>query len=247
MLTSFAGAQLFGESYGSGTPRVLALHGWRRDHGDFVGVLGGQNPLPSIALDLPGFGAAPAPELAWGSPEYAQALLPLLDEMERPVVVVAHSFGGRVAVHLAAIAPERVGGLVLTGVPLFPAVEGRRRSPLKFRLVKRLAGMGMISPDRLERERQRYGSADYRAASGVMRDIFVRLVAEDYREALSQVSCPVELVWGDNDTEVPLAVARKTQEALPRNAPLTVCKGAGHMTPLTAPGELRAAAERLLR
>ena len=40
MLTSFAGARLFGESYGAGTPWVLALHGWRRDHQDFDAVLG---------------------------------------------------------------------------------------------------------------------------------------------------------------------------------------------------------------
>ena len=57
VLTSFAGAQLFGESYGAGTPVVLALHGWRRDHQDFVATLTEPEPaLDAIALDLPGFG-----------------------------------------------------------------------------------------------------------------------------------------------------------------------------------------------
>lgn len=226
---------------------MLALHGWRRDHRDFEGVLGGENPVASIALDLPGFGAAPPPEVAWGSPEYARALLPLLDEMGPRVVVIGHSFGGRVAVHLAALAPDRLAGLVLTAAPLFRAVEGRRRPPAKLRLVKRLASLHLVSAERVEQERQRYGSADYRAASGVIRDIFVTLVAEDYRDALSRVSCPVELVWGDDDPEVPLAVAHKVQAAIPAGADLVVCTGAGHMTPLTVPSEIRAAAERLLR
>ena len=35
-----------------------------------------------------------------------------------PPVVVGHSFGGRIAVCLAALYPDRVGSLVLTGVPL---------------------------------------------------------------------------------------------------------------------------------
>jgi len=247
VLTSFAGAQLFGESYGVGTPRVLALHGWRRDHLDFVATLTEPEPaLDAIALDLPGFGGTPAPEEAWGSSRYAEALLPLLEEMQSRVVVIGHSFGGRVAVQLAAMAPERVAGLVLTAVPLFNLSGSRRRSPLRFRIVKRLARAGLVSEGRLEAHRQRYGSADYRAASGVMRDIFVTLVLEDYSAPLAQVECPVELVWGDNDTVVPLTVASKIQAAIPGGAHLVVCEGAGHMTPVSVPGELRAAVERLL-
>ena len=246
VLTSYAGAQLFGESYGSGTPGVLALHGWRRDHQDFAATLTRPDPLDAIAIDLPGFGGTPLPEQVWGSPRYAEALVPLLEEMQSRVVVVGHSFGGRVAVHLAALAPERVAGLVLTGVPLYRASDAPSRSPLRFRVLKTLAKAGRLSDERLEQNRQRYGSADYRAASGVLRDIFVTLVAEDYRAAVAQVRCPVELVWGEDDREVPLVVASKIQAGLPGGAHLVVCEGAGHMTPLTVPGELRAAVERLL-
>jgi pimeloyl-ACP methyl ester carboxylesterase len=247
VLTSFAGAQLFGESFGSGTPGVLALHGWRRDHSDFTATLiSPPPPLDAIALDLPGFGGTPAPQEAWGSPRYAEALLPLLADMQERVVVIGHSFGGRIAVHLAGIAPERVAGLVLTGVPLFRASDAPARSPMPFRIVRRLAKTGVVSQRRLEAYRQRYGSADYRAASGVIRDIFVTLVSESYGEALSRVKCPVELVWGDDDPEVPLVVAHKIEAALPDGGHLVVCRGAGHMTPTSVPGELRAAIERLL-
>jgi len=55
---------------------------------------------------------------------------------------------------------------------------------------------------------------------------------------------PVELVWGDDDMAAPLATAEQLQRELP-HAHLVVCRGAGHLTPLTAPGELRAAMERL--
>ena len=92
--------------------------------------------------------------------------------------------------------------------------------------------------------RQRYGSEDYRAASGVMREVLVRTLAEDYAAAIAAVRCPVELVWGDDDTGAPLATAQWLQHEL-RDARLVVCPGAGHLTPLTAPGELRAAIERL--
>jgi pimeloyl-ACP methyl ester carboxylesterase len=96
----------------------------------------------------------------------------------------------------------------------------------------------------MEALRQRYGSDDYRAASGVMRDILVRTLAEDYTAVLAALRCPVELVWGDDDTSAPLAVAEKLEAEL-SVAHLVVCAGAGHLTPLTVPGELRAAIGRL--
>ena len=58
MLKTFAGGRLFGECYGQGTAWVLAFHGWMRSHRDFDEVLEG---IEAIAVDLPGFGAAPAP------------------------------------------------------------------------------------------------------------------------------------------------------------------------------------------
>jgi pimeloyl-ACP methyl ester carboxylesterase len=103
----------------------------------------------------------------------------------------------------------------------------------------------LLGEARMERVRRRYGSADYRAAQGVMRDVLVRLVNERYDDALSALECPVELVWGDDDTDVPVQSARALAAAIP-HAQLTVCPGAGHLLPLTAPSELRAAVERAL-
>ena len=243
MLTSFAGARLFGESYGTGTPWVLALHGWRRDHRDFDAVLA-PPAMDAVALDLPGFGSVPPPQAVWGSSEYAQAVAAVLDEMATPAVVLGHSFGGRVAVQLAASQPDRIAGLVLTGVPLFRPASAPKRPALRLRVARNLAARGLLGQHRVEALRQRYGSEDYRAASGVMRDILVRTLAEDYADSLAALRCPVELVWGEDDTVAPLSVAERAQHTL-TGAHLVVCAGAGHLTPLTVPGELRAAIERL--
>ncbi len=95
----------------------------------------------------------------------------------------------------------------------------------------------------MEELRQRFGSEDYKAAQGVMRDVHVRVVNEVYDDVLAAIRCPVELVWGDDDTAAPLSIARELATRLP-TATLTVCPGAGHLTPTTVPGELRAAVER---
>lgn len=242
MLTAFANGQLFGVAFGSGRPSVLALHGWARSSADFAEVLQG---LDAVALDLPGFGAAPPPPEVWGAGGYAGAVAAVLAEMDTPVVVVGHSFGGRVAVHLAAARPDQVAGLVLTGAPLVRRPGAAARKPaLAYRAGRALHRRGLLPEARMEALRRRYGSRDYLAASGVMRGVHVKVVNETYEEQLAAVTCPVELVWGDDDAEVPVAVAEAAGALLARSA-LQVVPGAGHLTPLTAPAALREAVRRL--
>ncbi len=248
MLKTFHDGRLFGTTFGRGAPWILALHGWRRTHRDFVGSLGengvGAEALDAIAVDLPGFGATPPPPEAWGAAQYAEALAPLLSDMCTPVAVLGHSFGGLVALRLAAERPESVRALVLTGVPRLVSVgPGRMRQRRLFRAGRVAHRLKLLSDESMERLRMRYGSADYRAAQGVMRQVLTRVLAEPNEHFLRAVKCPVELVWGDDDRDAPIEVARTALPAVP-DGHLTVCPGAGHLVPLTAPGELRAALER---
>ena len=245
VLTSFAGGRLFGASWGSQPAPVLALHGWQRTHADFTSAFGDPrftDTHGAVAVDLFGFGATPEPSGAWGTPEYAQQLLPLLEggELGHRITVVGHSFGGRVAVHLAQLAPERIERLVLTGVPLLDRQGRRRKAAPAYRLGRRLHQMGLVGDDRMEALRQRYGSPDYRAAQGVMRQVFVALMTESYDDAMSAIQCPVDLVWGADDDQVPVEVAER---ALPmfRRADLRLLSGVGHLVPTEAPDALREA------
>jgi pimeloyl-ACP methyl ester carboxylesterase len=237
---------LLGVRHGQQPARVVALHGWRRTSADFAAVLAG---IDAVAPDLPGFGAAPAPEAVWGSADYAEAILPLCEE-GGPVVVVGHSFGGRVAVMLAAAHPAVVAGLVLTGTPLWrPAGAGTPRPPLRYRVARQLHRVGLVGDAQMERQRRRTGSEDYRAATGVMRDVLVRVIAETndgtYRRALATIGCPIDLVWGELDTSAPADVAREA-ETVTGTARVTLLPGIGHLTPTEAPSALADAISRQL-
>ncbi len=239
-LKAFCDGTVFGDRFGDGVPRILALHGWGRSRADFAVALAG---LDAIALDLPGFGASPAPAQPGGARAYAELLSPVLNEIGSPVTLVGHSFGGRVAVCLAAAHGDRVGGLVLVGTPLLRA--GPRRSvPWRYRLVRALRRAGLVSEQRLELARKRFGSADYRAAEGVMRAVLVETVGESYEAELAVLRCPVRLVWGEDDTEVPVSVARSAAAMLEDrgiDVSLEVVPGAGHHLPTTHPDVLRSA------
>ena len=98
----------------SGPVRLLALHGLT-GHGKRWETLAGEH-LPEIAVaapDLIGHGRS-----SWAAPWTIEANVAALAELlehqaDHPVVVLAHSFGCAVAMHLAATHPGRIAGLVL--------------------------------------------------------------------------------------------------------------------------------------
>lgn len=219
-LTALLDGAVLAEKTGD-APRVLALHGWGRTRADWLPAL----EVPALAVDLPGFGASPPPPTGWGTREYAELLAPLL--ADGGWTVAGHSFGGRIAVQLAAGWPSLVSNVVLTGVPLLRRTS-TAKAPLAFRLAKRAHALGLLSDERMEQERRKRGSADYRAAQGVMRETLVKVVNEDYRDLLPAIDAPVELVWGALDTAAPVDMAREAQGLL-RKATLTVSEGSGHL------------------
>lgn len=245
---AFDAGRIFGVTHGAAPFRVLALPGWLHTSADWDPVL----PLVgvgAVALDLPGFGGAtPEPDAAAGSDGYAERVAPVLDELAVPAVVIGHSFGGRVALHLAAAHREKVAAVVLTGVPnLVRRTTPASKPPLGFRVARALHRKGLLPDDRMEELRRRNGSADYRnAPSPLMRDVLVKVTNEHYEDQLRSTSCPIELVYGEDDTAAPPEMARRAADLVGARANLTVLPGVDHFTPVRAPEALAAAIRRHL-
>ncbi len=223
MLTSLAQGAIVAERFGDGPVDVIALHGWGRTGKDFSTILAGMNAL---AVHLPGFGSALPPPEPWSPGDYATWLTQGIDP-KRPPVIVGHSFGGRIAVRLAAHYPHLVKSMVLTGVP-FGKRHSQKKPPLQLRLAKTLHSVGLVTEKRVDKLRQQFGSADYRAAQGVMRQVLVKAVNEDYFDDLARIDHHVELVWGKNDAPAPLTLAEKADSVLAAST-LTVVSGSAHL------------------
>ncbi|MGD0056016.1 MAG: alpha/beta hydrolase [Acidimicrobiales bacterium] len=249
MLRAYGDGNLFGEPYGEGPVQVVLLHGWARRGGDFAESARelARRGVASVALDLPGFGSSPVPEVAGGARHYAELVVPALLSMgDGPVVLVGHSFGGRIATVIAAQRPDLVRALVLTGVPLL-RLNGPRRAPWRFRAVRFANARGWVGDARMEAARQRYGSSDYRNASGVMRAVLVANVNEGYEDELSRIVAPVSMLWGDRDEVAPLSVATRSAALLTCPYTLRTLEGVGHLVPTEAPLEIVRSVQDMLK
>jgi pimeloyl-ACP methyl ester carboxylesterase len=176
---------------------------------------------------------------------------------EDRVVVAGHDFGGPVAAHLLAAAPERVAALGLFATNAFPD------TPIPFPLsvvnlpvVGPLAGGVLFSRPsltmmvrrgvgrpRMRLARERYvGDRRRRSAIATIFSQSLRRLGELYgpvEAALAAVAVPAVVGWGDRDPFFPLAIGERTAALVP-DARFRCYHGAGHFLPEERPVDVAA-------
>lgn len=200
------------KQYGSGDDVVL-LHGWGQNIGmmDPLGKNLDSNHRITI-LDLPGFGLSSEPDDVLGVPDYADIVYELLKELNisKPILI-GHSFGGRVAIVYASKYPTKK--IVLFGAPCVRHVYKSKKQSL-FKIMKKI----IIFRPFVNILKNHLGSPDYKNATPKMRDILVKTVNLDLSSYAKKVKCEALLVWGENDTAVPVDCARELDDLLPSSA-----------------------------
>ncbi len=149
------------------------------------------------AIDFLGFGGSRALTSAFSVGDYAAWLKEKMRALGliKPHVI-AHSFGCRVAVKAAADGADTFDKMVLTGpagVILKRGVSYRYKVGL-YRFVKKFA------PKLAER---RFGSAEYRTLSPIMKESYKKIVNEDLRACATRVQNKVLIIEGNEDTVTP--------------------------------------------
>ena len=100
---------------------VILLHGWGTSSQSLAPLCGAlADSFRVLAVDLPGFGWSMAPPTAWGTAEYAGHVERLMRETGiQGAAFLGHSFGGRVAIRLAATDRRHVLTLASSGIDVF--------------------------------------------------------------------------------------------------------------------------------
>ena len=214
---------------------VVLLHGWGSNITLFeqsIAIL--ERKYKVIAMDMPGFGESEEPKEPWDVDNYVDFVLEFLkDYNPSKITVLGHSFGGRVIIKMCSRElPFEIQKVILVdaaGVKPKKTLKQKTKQKI-YKATKSIYSSDMVQkmfPDALENLRKRNGSADYNAASPVMRQTLVKVVNEDLCHLMPNVKAPTLLVWGTLDDATPLSDALIMEKLMPE-AGLVKFEGAGH-------------------
>ncbi len=208
---------------------ILILHGWGQGKtvwNDFISRFEG---VSVIALDLPGFGDEPLVSNEWGVPEYADWVESKISEMKlNDVILLGHSFGGRISSYLASKRPAWLKALILTGSPSIyrPSLSTKFKIK-KYKILKWVSKRLKAHSPRLTAD---LGDADKKGLG----KIFRKVVPFDQTEELGRIDVPTLLLWGENDEPVPLRIAHEINQ-LVAGSQLEIINNAGHQVVQESP------------
>lgn len=181
-----------------------------------------------LAPDRPGFGNS-GPDPVTDLQRQADALVPLLGTpAQPPVTLVGYSYGGPLALRMAADHPDRVAALLLVGAAADPGLE--EIHPLQE--VAALDFFAQMLPAEL--------------ASSNAELMSLRAGLETLAQDLPGLSMPVTVLQGSADTLVPASNAAYLRALLPTPPAVVMIEGADHFLPWTHAPVLTRALDCLL-
>ena len=180
---------------------VLFLHGWEGSIASFDYFCKKLSKTKTVFnLDFPPFGKSSSPLRPLTIEDYANIVIAILKANKiRKVDIVAHSFGGRVAIYLASTT-NFVNKLLLTG-----CAGIRKKSFKSFFKIKKYKCLKFLSKIKMypKHKLNEMGSEEYKKLSPVMKHTFTNVVNYDQTKQLSKIASPTLLVWGSLDKETP--------------------------------------------
>ena len=194
MITKILSDNLTYSQVNSENPKICFLHGWGGESNNWKNISG---EFESIALDIPGFGKSVPFEKSFSPKTYAEYLIDIIpDSVE---IIVGHSYGGRIAVHLSRL--KKYKKIVVIASPLVK-VDKTKDSISIFKFYKFIHKLNLISDEKLEKIKKKYGSEDYKNANKYLRDTLVMAVNDDLVQILPKIDTHVDLIYGEYDTTV---------------------------------------------
>lgn len=211
---------------------IVLLHGWGQNI-EMMKPIGDNltNDFDIIIIDLPGHGLSDEPDTVWSVYDYADCIHELLSDLKVPnPILIGHSFGGKISIVYAS--KYNVEKLVLLASPYKPEIK---KTSIRTKIMKKMAKIPFLSP-LVEFAKKHIGSTDYKKASPMMRKVLVATVNLDITEDVKKIRCSTLLIWGDNDTAVPLIRAYELEKLI-TDAGVVVYEGCTHYAYLERLGQ----------
>ena len=229
------GVSIHYEITGNG-PDMLVLHGW-------AGCINSMAPIIQeysknyrvIALDFPNHGDSDT-ALDWDVTEYMENLYSFITELKlKDITVISHSFGGRVAILLSSTHPRLVKKLILIDSGgIIPKRNIKYYVKLYgYKIGKQFMKLAIRNKEEynkwLDTERKKRGSNDYNALSPELRGTFIKIINQNLKPYLKNITAPTLILWGEFDNSTPVYMGKILNKGI-KYSTLYILENTGHFS-----------------
>ena len=192
---------------------IVFLHGWGMSGDCFEKIVHGVQDYSTLTLDLYGFGNSIEPQDYFDTYEYSYRVFLLLKMLDiKNIVLVGHSFGGRLSILLSSIFEIDVRGIVLAssaGLNRFSIVKWLKIK--KYKITKWLVKHKVLKEQVLEK----FGSRDLKNAKPILKQVLKKVVCQDLSYLLKNINIKTLLIWDKKDKETPYWICKKFNKTIP--------------------------------
>lgn len=195
---------------------TLFLHGWGCNKNYMLPISKLKNSN-SLIIDLPGFEKNKYLSKPYFIDDYIEDILIFLNNFDHKIThIVAHSFGGKLAVKLANLL--KVKGLILIAPSIYHKIRGPRYyiKVLTYKIIKHFKIFKKIS--------NKMGSKDYISLSPIMKKTMSNIVNESVKDDIKKIKVPTILLFGDKDKITPVYLGKKIKRNI-SDSELIILKG----------------------
>jgi pimeloyl-ACP methyl ester carboxylesterase len=218
------------------TKTIVILHGWRLTGSRYkdIQTIFEKKGYTVFSPDLPGSGDVPLQKEVMHIDDYIVYVLKFLEQHKlKKIILIGHSFGGRVSAKLTAQHADVIEKLILTGAPLIKQkLSFKKRILTVFaKSIKKIVGKN----DMMRKILYSFlGEWDYYKAPQNIRETFKAIIAEDISPHLPFITVPTLVLWGENDTFVSTDIGKQIAQRI-KNAKYVAIPGGSHKLPYEQP------------
>lgn len=210
MTINYKNINLSYQKYGDSKDVIVILPGWGETRNTFLEMI---NILmidyTVYIIDYPGFGETKFTKHNLNMDDYTKMIIKFFSDLKiSNPNIIAHSFGGRIAILLSSKYKVPIKNLILIdSAGIKPKMTLKKKFRLK--LYKTLQSLADYLPKKIKHKFKTYlfnkfSSSDYQSLDENMRETFKNIVNLDLTSYLSSINTNTLILWGEKDTDTPL-------------------------------------------
>ena len=224
--------------YGNKNKEILILPGWGNTSKTFYSITNHFKDKYTIyTLDYPGFGKSPPPNKTLTIYNYTDLIINFMkDNQILNPIIIAHSFGGRIATLLTGYYKVNIDKLILFDIAsIKPTKTIKQKFKEKtYKLLKKITNILPNKKKLQEKLLNHFASTDYKTLPSTMHETFKNIINEDLTKYIKYIKSETLIIWGEKDKDTPIKDAYKINNLI-KNSGLIIYPNGSHYSYLDYP------------